>query len=51
MDHIIFQTFKTTLSTLLKKHETKANNPPVQIYTNKFKKRTVLKIITDYQIS
>ena len=28
---------------IIKKHETIANNPPVQIYVNKIKNRTVLK--------
>ena len=45
MDHILFQTFKITLSTLFKKkHETIMDNPPVQIYTNKAKNRMVSKI-------
>ena len=39
MDHILFQTFKIILSILLKKHETIANNPLVQIYVNKIKKQ------------
>ena len=29
MDHILFQTLKINLSTLLKKHETMAENPVV----------------------
>ena len=31
---------------MFKKYKTKANNPPVQIYVNKIKNRTVLKIKT-----
>ena len=31
---------------IIKKHETKANNPPVQISVNKIKNRIVLKIKT-----
>ena len=50
MDHILFQIFKITLSTLLKKHETIANNPPVQIYTNKLKNRIVFEIKTGYKL-
>ena len=45
MNHILFQTFKIVLSTLLKKQETIANNPPVQIYGNK-----VFKIKTGYKL-
>ena len=50
MDHILFQIFKIILSTLLKKHETIANNPPVQIYTNKLKNRIVFEIKTGYKL-
>ena len=32
-----------------KKHETIEDNPPVQIYVNKIKNRTVFKIKTDYK--
>ena len=52
MDHILFQTFKITLSTLFKKkkHETVMDNPPVQTYTNKTKNRMVSKIKTGNKI-
>ena len=50
MDHILFQIFKVILSALLKKHETIANNPPVQIYTNKLKNRIVFEIKTGYKL-
>ena len=50
MDHILFQIFKVILSTLLKKQETIANNPPVQIYTNKLKNRIVFEIKTGYKL-
>ena len=50
MDHILFQIFKVILSTLLKKHETIANNPPVPIYTNKLKNRIVFEIKTGYKL-
>ena len=50
MDHILFQTFKIILSTLLKKHETIADNPPVQIYTNKIKNRIIFKIKIGYKL-
>ena len=35
---------------IVKKHETIAGNPPVQIYTNKIKKKIVFKIKTDYKL-
>ena len=50
MDHILSQTFKTILNTSLKKHETVANNPPVQIYVNRIKNRIVFKLKTCYQL-
>ena len=46
VDHISFQTFKIILNTSLKKHETIADNSPVQIYGNKIKIRIVFKIKT-----
>ena len=50
MDHILFQIFKIISSTLLKKRETIANNPPVQIYTYKIKKGIVFEIKTGYKL-
>ena len=50
MDHILFQTFKVILNTLLKKHETIADNSPVQIYVKKIKNRIVFKIKTSYKL-
>ena len=50
MDHILFQTFKIILSTLLKKNETIANNPPVQIYVNRIKMSIVFSIKTSYKL-
>ena len=35
---------------IIKKHETLANNPPVQIYVNKIKNRIVFKIKTGYKL-
>ena len=35
---------------MIKKHETIANNPPIQIYTNKIKNRIVFKIKTGYTL-
>ena len=35
---------------ITKKHETIADNPPVQIYVNKIKKRIVFKIKTGYKL-
>ena len=35
---------------VIKKYETKTDNPPVQIYTNKIKNRIVFKMKTGYKI-
>ena len=35
---------------IVKKHETIANNPPVQIYVNRIKNRIVFKIKTGYKL-
>ena len=35
---------------IIKKHETIADNPPVQIHVNKIKNRIVLKIQTGYKL-
>ena len=35
---------------IIKKHETIANNPPVQIYVNRIKNRIVFKIKTGYKL-
>ena len=35
---------------IIKKHETLTENPPVQIYTNKIKNRTIFKIKTGYKL-
>ena len=50
LDHTLFQTLKIILNTLLKKHETIADNPLMQIYTNKIKNRIVFKINTGYKL-
>ena len=50
MGHILFQKFKIILNRSLIKHETIANNPPVQIYVNKIKSRIVFKIKTRYKL-
>ena len=34
----------------MKKHETLAENPPIQIYLNKIKNRVVFKIKTGYKL-
>ena len=46
VDHILFQTFKIILNTLIKKHESVANTTPVQIYISKIKKTIVFKMKT-----
>ena len=50
LDHTLFQTLEIILNTLLKKHETIADNPLMQIYTNKIKNRIVFKINTGYKL-
>ena len=35
---------------IIEKHETIANNPPVQIYVNKFNNRIAFKIKTSYKL-
>ena len=35
---------------IVKKHETIANNPPVQIYVNRIKNRIIFKIKTGYKL-
>ena len=35
---------------IIKKHETIADNPPVQIYVNKMKSRIVFKMKTGYKL-
>ena len=42
MDHIPLQTSKT----IIKKHETLTENPPVQIFPNKIKNRIVFQVKT-----
>ena len=49
-DVILLQTFKITLNLSSKKHETLTENPPIQIYPNKIKKRIVFKIKTGYKL-
>ena len=44
MDH------KDCFEYIIKKHETISDNPPIQIYTNKTKNRTVFKIKTSYKL-
>ena len=50
MDDILFHTYKIILSTLLKRYETMADNPPVQIYVNKTKIKIVFKINIAYKL-
>ena len=49
MDHILFQIYKIILNTSSKKHETIADNLPVQIYVNKIKNRINFKIKNSYK--
>ena len=48
MDHILYQTFRITLSILPKKHETVADNTPIRIHINKTKNRITFRIKTGY---
>ena len=50
MDHTLFHTFKIVLSTLLRRHEAIADNPPVKIYINKIRNRITFKIKTGYKL-
>ena len=50
MNLILFLIYKIILNTSSKKHETIADNHPVQIYVNKIKNRIVFKIKTGYKL-
>ena len=50
MDHTLFQTFQNYFEYVIKKHETIADNPPVQIYVNEIKNRIVFKIKAVYKL-
>ena len=45
-----FRIFKIILNILLKRHETLTENPPIQIYPNKIKNRTVFLKKTGYKL-
>ena len=49
MDLILFL-IEDYFECIIKKHETAADNPPVQIYVNKIKNRIVSKIKTGYKL-
>ena len=48
MGHILYQIFKTILSTFLKKYN--KNNSPIKIYVNKKENRITFKIKTGYYL-
>ena len=50
MDHTLFQTFQDYFEYVIKKHETIADNPPIQIYVNGTKNRIAFKIKTAYKL-
>ena len=50
MDHILYQIFKITLNTSLKKQETVIDNPSIMIYVNKIENRISFKIKTGYYL-
>ena len=50
MDHILYQIFKITLNTSLKKHETVTDNPSIMIYVNKIENRITFKLKTWYYL-
>ena len=52
MDHILFETFNIIIiqEYIIKKHETIADNPPVQIYVNKIKNKIVFEIKAGYKL-
>ena len=47
MDHILYQVFKITLNTSLKKHETVTGKPSMRVYVNKMENRITFKIKAD----
>ena len=50
VDHILYQIFKITLNTSLKKNETVTDNPSIMIYVNKIENRISFKIKTGYYL-
>ena len=48
--HILFLIYRINLIISSKKHETIADNSPVQIYVNKIKNLIVFKIKTGYEL-
>ena len=50
MNLILFLIYKIFLNISSKKHETIADNPPVQIYVNKIKSRIAFRIKTGYRL-
>ena len=50
MNLILFLIYKIISNISSKKHETVADNPPVQIYVNKIKNRIAFKIKTGYRL-
>ena len=46
MDHVLLQTLQEYIEFIIKKHETLAENPRLQIYPNKIKNRIVFKLKT-----
>ena len=48
MGHILYQIFKTILSTFLKKYN--EDNSPIKIYVNKIENRITFKIKTGYYL-
>ena len=50
MDHISVSNIQDYFEYIVKKHETIANNSPVQIYMNRIENRIVFKIKTGYKL-
>ena len=50
MGLILFPIYKIIFEYIIKKHETIADNTPVQIYVNKIKNRIVFKVKTGYKL-
>ena len=46
----MYQIFKITLSTIIKKHETLTDNPPVQMHINKIGNKITFKIKSGYYL-
>ena len=47
---VLYVDIQDSFEFIIKKHETLTENPPVQIYVNRIKNRTVFKMKTNYKL-